>query len=167
MVGYTPAEEVPVLHGARARIAHVVGQGGLLDLSLVLLDLERAREVEDGSLGLTGHDPARHERPPVTDPVHLVADGLVAGTPPDEVGVEGVDVVVIVHGGLGGPEALGYHLAAVHPAPRILGADPHIDVGAVRFECHQGTEISDFESHVLVSCSAVECHGYVECDPLD
>ena len=72
---------------------------------------------------------------------------FTAGTPPDEVGVEGVDVVVVVHGGLGGPEALCHHLAAVYPAPRILRADPHVDVGAVGFECHKGGEAVDLPGH--------------------
>ena len=40
-------------------------------------------------------------------------------------------VVVGADGGLGGPQALGDHLAPVHAAPRVLGADAHVHVGAV------------------------------------
>ena len=58
-----------------------------------------------------------------------------------------MDVVVVVHGGLGGPEALGYNLAAVYRAPRILGADAHVDVGAVGLERHKGGEAVDLPGH--------------------
>ena len=63
-----------------------------------------------------------------------------------------------------GAQSLGYHLAAVHPAPRVVGTDAHVDVGAVGFEGHQGGEVSDLESHGPCGGSAVKCHGHVEGD---
>ena len=67
-----------------------VGEAAGLDVGLVLVDLERGRQVEDGAAGLAGHDLARGEAAAVAEAVHLEADGLVGVAPADEVGVQGV-----------------------------------------------------------------------------
>ena len=162
--GSTFQQGSPVLRRLVIGSSGVVGQGGLLDVGLVLGDLERTGQVEDRPLRLAGHHPPSGERPAGADPVHLVPDRLVAGSPADEVGVEGVDGTVGLHRGRSGAQSLGYHLAAVHPAPRVVGTDAHVDVGAVGFEGHQGGEVSDLESHGPCGGSAVKCHGHVEGD---
>ena len=55
----------------------------------------------------------------------------------------------------GGAQGLCDDLSTVDATPRIDGADADEDVGAVRFEGHEGLEIGDVEGHAeTISCFA-------------
>ena len=96
----------------------VVGSGDrrrrLLVVDPLLVDVERAVEVEDRRTVLDRHDAPGRERPAVADPVDLVEDRHRRVTGAEEVGVEGVDPPA-----LDGParrdERLGGELAAEDP----------------------------------------------------
>ena len=58
------------------------GMRGRLDLGVVLPPVERARQVEDGSAGLAGHDRPGAEAAAVAEAVDLEPHRLRATSPP-------------------------------------------------------------------------------------
>ena len=137
------ARRVELLGGGHVGHGELVGEPHLVDV-------ERGRQVEDGPPVLDGHHPAGGERPPVTDPVHLVEDGHGRVPRPEEVGVERVRPAR-VHGAAGGHQRLGRHLAAEDALRSSLGLHPPEDVDLDRLEVEEVDE--EFEGfahgHIL------------------
>ncbi len=119
-----------------------VGHVGHVELVLdrpLLVVVEGRLQVEDGPPVLNGDHPARGERLPVTDAVHLVEDGhgRVAGS--QEVRVQGVDAAMVDRAP-GGHEGLPGHLAAEDALALLVGLDTPEDVDLDRLEVEQVDE---------------------------
>ncbi len=107
------------------------------DIEVALVDVERRRQVENGSVRLSGHHTSGGERPPVADAVYLEPDRLIAGSAPDEVRMQGVGFIVRIDRVGRGLQRLRDHLAAIDTTPGVPPALPHVDIGTVRLEAHQ------------------------------
>ena len=70
------------------RLRNIRRHRALLDIRLVFTNLERSREIENWTAGLTRNDTPSQKRSPVSNSIDFVSNRLVTVAAADEVGVE-------------------------------------------------------------------------------